>query len=73
MITAAQTLANWMLLHLGKGEFAGARMLTESLIRALHSPRIYNGASDFAEFGASHYGLGFQSFSNTTIGARGKE
>jgi len=52
-------LANWMLLHLGKGEFNGERLLPAALIDALHTPRVhYQPAA--AEFGDAHYGLGFR-------------
>ena len=34
-------LANWMRLHLGKGEFNGERLLPAILIDALHAPRVY--------------------------------
>ena len=54
-------LANWMRLHLGRGEVDGDRLLPATLIDELHKPRIYTGASSEAEFGHSHYGLGFQS------------
>ena len=40
--TSVADLANWMLLHLGKGEFGGARLLPAALIGELHAPRVYN-------------------------------
>ena len=58
--TTVADLANWMRLHLGKGEFNGERLLPAALIGALHAPRVYESHSEFAEFGAAHYGLGFQ-------------
>ena len=58
--TTVADLANWMRLHLGRGEFDGERLLPAALIDELHAPRVYEGQSEFAEFGASHYGLGFQ-------------
>jgi CubicO group peptidase (beta-lactamase class C family) len=58
--TSVSDLANWMRLHLGKGEVDGERLLSAALIDALHAPRVYEGQSEFAEFGAAHYGLGFQ-------------
>ena len=59
-ITASvDDLANWMLLHLGKGEFNGERLLPAALIDALHTPRVhYQPAA--AEFGDAHYGLGLR-------------
>jgi CubicO group peptidase (beta-lactamase class C family) len=53
-------LANWMLLHLGKGEFNGERLLPAALIDALHVPRVYYPQPGPAEFGEAHYGLGFR-------------
>jgi CubicO group peptidase (beta-lactamase class C family) len=58
--TSVADLANWMRLHLGKGEFDGERLLPATLIDALHAPRVYETQPEFAEFGAAHYGLGFQ-------------
>jgi CubicO group peptidase (beta-lactamase class C family) len=59
--TSVANLANWMRLHLGKGEFDGERLLPAALIGELHAPRVYNTVPGFAEFGDAHYGLGFQS------------
>jgi CubicO group peptidase (beta-lactamase class C family) len=58
--TSVVDLANWMRLHLGKGEFDGERLLPAALIGELHAPRVYNTAPGHAEFGDAHYGLGFQ-------------
>lgn len=58
--TSVTDLANWMRLHLGKGEFGGQRLLPATLIDALHAPRVYYTQPEFAEFGAAHYGLGFR-------------
>ena len=58
--TSVADLANWMRLHLGKGEFDGERLLPAALIDELHAPRVYNTTPGYAEFGDAHYGLGFQ-------------
>lgn len=58
--TSVAGLANWMRLHLGKGEFDGERLLPAALIGELHAPRVYHTAPGQAEFGEAHYGLGFQ-------------
>ena len=42
--TSVTDLANWMRLHLGKGEFDGERLLPAALIGELHAPRVYNTA-----------------------------
>ena len=57
--TSVTDLANWMLLHLGKGEFGGERLLPAALVGELHASRVYIAAPDAAEFGEAHYGLGF--------------
>jgi hypothetical protein len=58
--TSVADLAKWMRLHLGRGEVDGKRLLPAALVGELHAPRIYNSVPGFAEFGESHYGLGFQ-------------
>jgi CubicO group peptidase (beta-lactamase class C family) len=61
MTTSVVDFANWMRLHLGKGELDGERLLPTSLISELHAPRIYiPSQSPYAEFDGAHYGLGFQ-------------
>jgi CubicO group peptidase (beta-lactamase class C family) len=57
--TSVIDLASWMLLHLGKGEFGGERLLPAALVGELHASRVYIAAPDAAEFGEAHYGLGF--------------
>lgn len=59
--TSVADLANWMRLHLGKGEVDAERLLPAALIDELHAPRVHVGKSDEAEFGHNHYGFGFQS------------
>jgi len=59
--TSVADLANWMRLHLGKGEFAGERLLPAALVEQLHAPLVHIRKSEFSEFGETHYGLGFQS------------
>ena len=58
--TSVEDLANWMRLHLDKGEFGGERLLPAALIGELHAPRVYISSPVEAEFGEAHYGLGFQ-------------
>jgi CubicO group peptidase (beta-lactamase class C family) len=57
MNTSVVDLANWMRLHLGKGEFDGERLLPATLIYELQAPRVHNTVAGFAEFGEAHYGL----------------
>lgn len=61
MSTSIASFANWLRLHLGKGEFEGQRLLSPGLIQELQKPRVYVGASEFAEYSDVHYGLGFRS------------
>jgi CubicO group peptidase (beta-lactamase class C family) len=58
--TSVADLANWMRLHLGKGEFGGERVLPATVIDALHAPRVYYTEPGYAELGETHYGLGFR-------------
>ena len=48
--TSIADFANWLRLHLDKGEFAGQRLLSPSLIRELQTPRVHVMASEFAEY-----------------------
>jgi CubicO group peptidase (beta-lactamase class C family) len=61
--TSIADFANWLRLHLDKGEFEGQRLLSAGLIRELQTPRVHVMASEFAEIGDTHYGLGFSSHS----------
>lgn len=58
--TSIAGLANWMRLHLGKGEFEGERLMPAALIDALYVPRAWYPQPAPPEFGESHYGLGFR-------------
>jgi CubicO group peptidase (beta-lactamase class C family) len=61
MSTSVASFANWLRFHLCKGEFEGQRLLSPGLIQQLQAPRVHVGASEFAEYGDVHYGLGFRS------------
>src|SRR5262249_31721308 len=61
--TSIASFANWLRLHLDRGEFEGQRLLSPALIQQLQIPRVHVAASEFAEYGDSHYGLGFGSHS----------
>jgi CubicO group peptidase (beta-lactamase class C family) len=58
--TSVIDLANWMLLHLGKGGFNGERLLPAALIETLHAPRVHYTEPGPPEFAEAHYGLGFR-------------
>jgi CubicO group peptidase (beta-lactamase class C family) len=59
--TSIASIANWLRLHLDKGEFEGQRLLSSTLIQQLQTPRVHVAAPEFAEYGDVHYGLGFRS------------
>jgi CubicO group peptidase (beta-lactamase class C family) len=61
--TSIASFANWLRLHLDKGVFEGQRLLSAALIQELQTPRVHVGAPEFAEYGDTHYGLGFRSHS----------
>jgi CubicO group peptidase (beta-lactamase class C family) len=63
MSTSIAGFANWLRLHLGKGEFEGQRILSPGLMQELQNPRVHIGATEFAEYGDVHYGFGFRSHS----------
>jgi hypothetical protein len=46
---------------LAEGAFDGKRILSASLVREMQEPRVHSATPEFAEFGHSHYGLGFGS------------
>ena len=57
--SSVEDVANWMRLHLDKGEFGGERLLPAALVGELHAARVYISQPGEAEFGEGHYGLGF--------------
>jgi CubicO group peptidase (beta-lactamase class C family) len=59
--TSILSFANWLRLHLGKGEFEGEQLLSPTLIQQLQTPRVHVSAPEFAEYGDVHCGLGFRS------------
>jgi hypothetical protein len=60
IVTSIAGFANWLRLHLDKGEFEGQRLLSPALIRQLQTPRVHVAAPEFAEYSDVHYGLGFR-------------
>jgi len=58
--TSIASFANWLRLHLDKGEFEGTRLLSPTVIRQLQTPRVHEAAPAFAEYGDMHCGLGFR-------------
>jgi CubicO group peptidase (beta-lactamase class C family) len=59
--TSIANFANWLRLHLDKGEFQGEQLVSPTLIQHLQTPRVHAWASEFSEYGDVHYGLGFRS------------
>src|SRR5260370_9358721 len=58
--TSIASFANWLRLHLDKGEFEGQRLLSPTLIQELQTPRVHEAAPAFAEYATMHSGLGFR-------------
>jgi CubicO group peptidase (beta-lactamase class C family) len=61
--TSIASLANWLRLHLDKGEFEGQRLLSPALSRQLQTPRVHVSAPEFAEYSDVHYGFGLRQHS----------
>jgi CubicO group peptidase (beta-lactamase class C family) len=61
MSTSIASFVNWLLFHLGQGEFEGQRLLSPGLIQELQKPRVHVGPTEFAEYSDVHYGFGFRS------------
>ena len=60
IVTSIASFANWLRLHLDKGEFERERLLSPALIQQLQTPRVHVAVPEFAEYGDVHYGLGFR-------------
>src|SRR6516225_10049868 len=56
--TSIASFANWLRLHLDKGEFEGQRLLSPALVQQLQTPRVHVSGPEFAEYSDVHYGLG---------------
>src|SRR5215472_15222637 len=59
--TSIASFVKWLRLHLDKGEFEGQRLLSSALIQQLQTTRVHVATQEFAEYGDTHYGLGFRS------------
>jgi CubicO group peptidase (beta-lactamase class C family) len=59
--TSIASFANWLRLHLDKGEFEGQRLLSPTWVQQLQTPRVHVSAPEFAEYSDVHSGLGFRS------------
>jgi len=59
--TSIASFANWLRLHLDKGEFEGQRLLSPTLIQQLQAPRVHVNAPEFAEYSDVNCGFGFRS------------
>jgi CubicO group peptidase (beta-lactamase class C family) len=58
--TSIADFTKWLRLHLGDGEVDGQRLVSATRIRQLRQPRAFVASSQYAEYGATHYGLGLQ-------------
>src|SRR5260370_21983904 len=59
--TSIASFANWLRLHLDKGEFEGQRLLSPTFIQQLQTPRVHVAASECAEGRDVRDALGFRS------------
>jgi CubicO group peptidase (beta-lactamase class C family) len=59
--TSIASFANWLRLHLDRGEFEGQRLLPPTSIQQLQTPRVHIATPEFAEYSDQHSGLGFRS------------
>jgi len=60
--SSANDMAQWMMLHLGQGEYRGHRLISEAQMRQLHTPQIVVPANDSAPvegFRLEGYGMGW--------------
>jgi CubicO group peptidase (beta-lactamase class C family) len=60
--TSVAAIANWMKFLLSEGEFENERLLSAALVREMQAPRVHSSTPEL-EFGHTHYGLGFVSWS----------
>jgi CubicO group peptidase (beta-lactamase class C family) len=58
---AASDMAKYMRLYLDDGRVDGAELVSKSGLRALQTPRVLSGKSEFSEMSDFHYGFGLAS------------
>jgi hypothetical protein len=56
---AISDMASYLGFYLADGRFNGADLLSPATLRALQTPRVHSGRSEFEEVGDHHYGFGF--------------
>ncbi len=59
---AISDMAKYLSFHLAGGCYGGTQLLSPTTLRAMQTPRVYTGRSEFEEFSDQHYGLGFSCF-----------
>lgn len=60
--SSARDMAQWMMLHLGQGEYHGRRLISQAQLQQLHAPQIIVPATDSAPvegFRLEGYGMGW--------------
>jgi CubicO group peptidase (beta-lactamase class C family) len=55
---AISDMANYLRFHLAEGSYDGAQLLSPATLRAMRTPRVHVGRSEFAEISDYHYGFG---------------
>jgi len=56
---AISDLAKYVQFYLADGRCAGSQLLSSATLRAMQTPRVYVGRSEFPEISDYHYGFGF--------------
>jgi CubicO group peptidase (beta-lactamase class C family) len=66
IMSCPKEMANWLLLHLGKGKFGDKQIVSEANLNEMHTPQMVipdtaetQRARKFAEIGPGSYGLGW--------------
>ncbi len=55
---AISDMANYLRFYLAEGRHDGTQLLSPATVRAMQTPRVHAGRSEFVEIGDYHYGLG---------------
>lgn len=55
---AISDMVHYLRFHLANGSFNGVQLLSRAGIRAMQTPRVHAGRSEFDEIGDQHYGFG---------------
>jgi CubicO group peptidase (beta-lactamase class C family) len=62
IVSTAPDMLRYMRFNLSGGEINGVRLVSQEGLRAMQSPRVHTGKSEYAESGDIHYGLGLATY-----------